>query len=120
MKYRGKSHAKIFETEVAKHKDASNIFIGCLYLLTADTRVWSGMKHRVQNNSFIFSDVHLGDVSPDAYALFMTAKDIYNDEKHLFASDMTDKTLLSDKLFEIITCGIGICRNGLERNGEIC
>ena len=83
-----------------------------LYLLTADCRLWSQVRKNVHAAGIRFQDVKLGGISPEAYALFMTAKDLYCGTKHITIRDLADTKLVSPQLFGILCEAMTIRRYG--------
>lgn len=83
MIYRGKEHEEIFKSAVESSLDSDNAMLSALYLLTADKLLWSKVRHAVGSKSVDFSAIRLGNLSTDAYTLFMTARDLYEGEAFL-------------------------------------
>lgn len=75
MTYRGIRHKTQFEKELQKRRNPTAAMLCGLYLLTADCRLWSQVRKNVHAAGIRFQDVKLGGISPEAYALFMTATD---------------------------------------------
>lgn len=112
VNYRGKSHKTLLQNIASKKQSCENKTLAALYLLTADSRLWSKAKHFVTSDGIDFSAIHLGNVSPDAYTLFMTAKDLYCGTKHMTISDLADTELISPKMFAVLCNAMMIRRYG--------
>lgn len=123
MFYRGNAHKDMFQKAIADRPGADAAMLSALYLLTADKRLWSKVHTAVSRSCIAFGAVKLGDISTDAYTLFVTAKDLCYGTKHITISDIADKEIVSPKLFEIICNAMTIRRHGknviqiAERNG---
>ena len=114
MIYRGKAHEEIFKSAVESSLDSDNAMLSALYLLTADKLLWSKVRHAVGSKSVDFSAIRLGNLSTDAYTLFMTARDLYEGTKHISVSDIADREIVSHKLFGILCHAMAIRRYGMK------
>jgi hypothetical protein len=120
MLYRGDDHKALFEKAIAVRNIQSAAFLAALYLLTADNRLWSKAKSFVSGTAINFGAIRLGDISVEAYALFMAAKDLYGANevgtghfKHITISDLTDKEIIGHKIFVIICNAMTFRRYGM-------
>ena len=111
--YRGMHHKELFEREVRKRKNPAADLLCVLYLLTADCRLWRRVQPYAHRTGVQFQGVRLGDISPDAYTLYMTAKDLYCGTKHITIRDLADRELVSTQLFELVCEAMTIRRYGL-------
>ena len=86
-----------------------------LYLLTADCRLWMRMRMwmYVHETGIQFQNVKIGRLSPDAYTLYMTAKDLYCGTKHITIRDLADRDIVSEQLFGLVCEAMTIRRYGL-------
>ena len=113
MLYRGKAHKEMFQSAIERCLNSDNAMMSALYLLTADKFLWSKVRRSIDSKRIDFSAVHLGNVSPDAYTLFMTARDLYEGTKHITISDIADREIISHKMFGIICNAMAIRRYGM-------
>lgn len=113
MLYRGNAHKEMFQKIIERCLISNNAMLSALYLLTADKFLWSKVRYAVGNRSIDFSSVRLGGVSPDAYTLYMTARDLYEGTKHITISDIADREIISHKMFGIICNAMAIRRYGM-------
>ena len=113
MLYRGKAHKEMFQSAIERCLNSDNAMLSALYLLTADKFLWSKVRRSIDGKRIHFSAVHLGNVSPDAYTLFMTARDLYEGTKHITISDIADREIVSHKMFGIICNAMAIRRYGM-------
>ena len=70
------------------------------------------MKERCKDGKIEFDGISLFKLTPEQYALFAAAKDLYLDETHLALTDLADNKTLPDKTFMLITKAISIARKG--------
>lgn len=112
MLYRGSAHKEMFQTTLATRPNISNFMLTALFLLTADKRLWSKVRSAVSSNNIDFSSIKLGDISTNAYALFMIAKDLYCSTHHITVTDLADRDIVPQKLFAVICNAIAIHRYG--------
>ena len=102
MNYRGMRHRVLFNNELQKRENPSAALLCALYLLTADCRLWSRVKQSVNARGIQFQGIKLGELSPEAYTLYMTAKDLYCGTKYITVSDLADKEIVSPQMFGIL------------------
>ena len=81
MLYRGNAHKEMFERAIERSRTSDNAMLSSLYLLTADKYLWSKVRSAIGNSAINFSAVRLGDISTDAYTLYMTTRDLYSGMK---------------------------------------
>lgn len=75
MSYKGNAHKEMFERDIERNLNSDNVMLSALYLLTADKFLWSKVKYAVGEKNINFSIVHLGEISTDNYALYMTQQE---------------------------------------------
>lgn len=113
MLYRGNAHKEMFNAAIERSLNSDNAILSALYLLTADKYLWSKVRRAVGSSSIDFHSVHLGDVSSDAYTLYMTARDLYEGTKHITVSDIADRNIVSHKMFGVLVNAMAIRRYGM-------
>lgn len=85
-----------------------------VFLLTADTFLWSKARSAVTTERIDFPAIHIHGVDLDGYVLFHTAKDLYAGTKHISLSELTDPELVSDSAFRLLITAFLIRRYGAE------
>ena len=113
MNYRGQRHQALFQKELQKRENPTAAMLCALYLLTADCRLWARTRQNVHAAHIQFQGIRLADRSPEAYTLFMTAKDLYCGSKHITVRDLADKEIVSPQLFGILCEAMTLRRYGL-------
>ncbi len=114
MLFRGNAHKEMFERSIERSLNSDNAMLSALYLLTAEKYLWSKVRCAVSNNDINFSAVRLGNVSTDAYTLYMTARDLYSGTAHITVSDLADTDLITNKMFGILCNAMAIRRYGIK------
>ena len=120
MTYINEKHRTRF-TLAAKNVHRENYaLLSALYLLTADTSLWSCCKHHINNGCVFFEIIKLNNCSERAYTLYCAAKDLTLGTKHLTVSDLSDADLVPPMLFRTICNAMAIRRFGLIAIMENC
>lgn len=112
MTYRGKNHKENFKSAIGQNTD--KIRLAAIYLLTADNVLWNYVEDAVGKYSIDFKKIKLGSINSDAYALFMTAKDICLGTRHIGFSELSDKGVIGKPVFKIILNAFTIARYGID------
>ena len=116
--YRNDVHKKIFEKQIATYKKdrylLSNRFVAALFILTANSFLWSVSRKHIKPNVIDFSQIDVKGIETDSYLLLKVAKDLYLKQHKVSASELADKSLTRDHIFHIIVAGILIVRYGYD------
>ncbi len=113
MTYQSKKHKEIFDKAMVGKNENNYRLIAVIYLLTADKTLWNLSKNAVKKNGVDFDTIRLRAVHPKGYTLYCAAKDIYLGTKQLSVSDLMDMSLISAKVFGVITNAMAIRRYGM-------
>lgn len=113
MIYKNKIHEMIFNSKTKEFLN-NNRALAAIYLLTSDNTLWKQIKNNRSDGRIEFSDVPLSEMTPEQYALFMVAKDLYLDETHLSITDLADKAVLDSNVFALVMNAICIARCGIK------
>ena len=116
--YKNDTHKKIFEKQITTYKKdgylLSNRFVAALFILTANSFLWRVSKKHIKPNSIDFSQIDVKGIETDSYLLLKVAKDLYCKRHQVSASDLADKSLTRDYIFNIVVAGMLIARYGYE------
>ena len=93
---------------------SDNGFGAAIYLLSADAFLWDRAKGFITEKAIAYNKIRIHGVDLDGYALFCAAKEVCGSSVHLTLSELGDRDLISDTLFEVLLNGILISRHGLE------
>ena len=113
MTYQSKKHKEVFDKAMIKKNENNYKLIAVIYLLTADNTLWNLAKDAVKKNVVDFEAIKLNAIHPTGYTLFCAAKDLYLGTRHLTISDLTDRNLVSPKMFGVISNAMAIRRFGM-------
>lgn len=70
-----------------------------LYLLSADRFLWGKAISAIEPDIIHFQKIHIHSVDLNGYVLFHTAKDLYQETKHISLSELVDLELVGDMTF---------------------
>lgn len=117
FKFRDGEHKKRFRGAL---KDSDwpllsndNGFGAAIYLLSADAFLWDRAKGFITEKAIEYNKIRIHGVGLDGYALFCAAKEVCGGSVHLTLSELGDRELISDALFEVLLNGMLISRYGL-------
>ena len=99
------------------HSGTSASFAASLYLLTASSFLWKGIRPVVRGGKLDFKSFELGLLANgdwQNYALYKMAKEIYTGNTEIAFSELCDKKIVGDKSFRLIINAFLICRYGLK------
>lgn len=85
-----------------------------VYLLSADAFLWGISLMAIRPDFIDFSSIQIHGVDLKGYVLFHTAKDLYQRNRHISLSELTDPELVSDEAFQLIIAAFLIRRYGVE------
>lgn len=110
--FRDEAHRQRFDG--AREKNLTDVIaqMAAVYLLTADSYLWSKAQTAVAAERINFTAMHIHGVDLDGYVLFHTAKDLYSGSKHISLSELTDPELVSDEAFRLIVTAFLLRRYG--------
>lgn len=104
--FRNQVHRERFQNTVRNTGHQTNsiplTFAAAVFLLTADSQLWYKTEHVIHSVIIDFRQINVRGMSPDAYTLFQTAKDLYSDFMHITLSELADPELINDELFRLI------------------
>ncbi|MSU03403.1 hypothetical protein [Tissierella pigra] len=95
-------------------EDRTPNYLAVLFLLTADEVLWNISEHAVCVNGFDFSHMHLRQISTEGYALYQTAKTIWEGKEYIKISEIADADLIADTAFKIIINASLIAKYGAD------
>lgn len=106
------------------HAADGDAMCAAVYLLSADSFLWSRALPAVDADIIQFHEIRIHGVDLDGYVLFHTAKDLYKGTCHISLSELTDPELVSEDTFRLVVSAFLIRRYGpgvlsIER-GRLC
>lgn len=113
MKFRNRRHQELFNQAIRCLDRQNFTLMAVVYLLTADTRLWSMARQSICYSGVDFNRIRLRNCSVGMYTLYSAAKDLYFGTDVLILSVLADNRVVSPKVFKVICNAIVICRVGL-------
>lgn len=113
VKFRNDKHKELFYKTIESKYKTNNAFMSAVYLMTADIFLWKQVCLNVGMKEISFAKIRLKKSSPEAYALYCAAKDLYLGTEHISMCDLTDEEIIPKKVFELICNAVAIRRFGI-------
>lgn len=123
MYFRNEHHRQAFRDGMKKTNRKDKETVSAVYLLSAEPCLWQRAKQASIYGKILLNNVRLSGISEDGYILLGAAKDIKYGTKYLTLGDLTDRTLITPKIYKLISQAVQIKRCGLaalqETKGKI-
>lgn len=123
MYFRNEHHRQAFRDGMKKTNRKDKETVSAVYLLSAEPCLWRRAKQASIYGKILLNNVRLSGISEDGYILLGAAKDIKYGTKYLTLGDLTDRTLITPKIYKLISQAVQIKRCGLaalqEAKGKI-
>ena len=113
MQFKNDKHRENFTEAVKRLNKKDKSLMAAIYLLTADSKLWSQAKRYIDHGGVHLDRIRLRDCTETAYTLLCCAKDLTYGTKYIAVSDLADAEVISPKLFGVICNAIAIRRYGL-------
>lgn len=113
VKFRNDKHKELFYKTIEGKYKTNNAFMSAVYLMTADIFLWKQVCLNVGMKEILFDKIRLKKSTPESYALYCAAKDLYLGTEHISMCDLTDDEIIPKKVFELICNAVAIRRFGI-------
>lgn len=113
MYFKNEKHKESFREGLRKVNKNDRDAVSTVYLLSADSCLWRRAKQATLGNRILLNNIRLRKLSEDGYVLLGAAKDIKYGTKYLTLGDLSDRSLVSPKIYKLISQAIQIKRCGL-------
>ena len=113
MYFKNEKHKKSFMEGLRKVNKNDKDTVSTVYLLSADSCLWRRAKQATLGNRILLNNIRLRKLSEDGYVLLGAAKDIKYGTKYLTLGDLSDRSLVSPKIYKLISQAMQIKRCGL-------
>ena len=113
MYFKNEKHKESFMEGLRKVNKNDRDAVSTVYLLSADSCLWRRAKQATLGNRILLNNIRLRKLSEDGYVLLGAAKDIKYGTKYLTLGDLSDRSLVSPKIYKLISQAIQIKRCGL-------
>lgn len=120
MLFRDAVHKRRF-TALRKQQAASaseNLpLMAALFLLSSDEFLWQRARNAIHAGRVDFTSIDIRGISTESYALYQTARDLYQGTRHITLADLTDPELVSNSLLRLLINSFLVRRHGLAALG---
>ena len=113
MYFRNEHHRQAFRDGMKKTNRKDKETVSTVYLLSADSCLWRRAKQATLGNRILLNNIRLRKLSEDGYVLLGAAKDIKYGTKYLTLGDLLDRSLITPKIYKLISQAMQIKRCGL-------
>mgnify|MGYP006956065216 CR=1 FL=1 len=113
MYFRNEHHRQAFREGMKKTNRKDKETVSAVYLLSAEPCLWQRAKQASIYGKILLSNVRLTGISEAGYILLGAAKDIKYGTKYLTLDDLSDRSLITPKMYKLISQAIQIKRCGL-------
>lgn len=113
MYFKNEKHKESFMEGLSKINKNDRDAVSTVYLLSADPSLWRRAKQATLGNRILLNNIRLRKLSEDGYVLLGAAKDMKYGTRYLTLGDLSDRSLVSPKIYKLISQAIQIKRCGL-------
>ena len=113
MYFRNEHHRQAFREGMKKTNRKDKETVSAVYLLSAEPCLWQRAKQASIYGKIMLNNVRLTGISEDGYILLGAAKDIKYGTKYLTLDDLSDRSLITPKMYKLIGQAVQIKRCGL-------
>ena len=119
MYFRNEHHRQAFRKEMKKTNRKDRESVSAVYLLSAEPCLWRRAKQASVYGKSLLNNVRLSGITEDGYILLGAAKDIKYGTKYLTLGDLSDRSLITPKIYKLISQAMQIKRCGLAALQEV-
>ena len=113
MYFRNEHHRQAFREGMKKTNRKDKESVSAVYLLSAEPCLWRRAKQASIYGKILLNNVRLSGITEDGYILLGAAKDIKYGTKYLTLGDLSDRSLVSSKIYKLISQALQLRRCGL-------
>ena len=110
MYFKNERHRQAFREGMKKTNRKDKETVSAVYLLSAEPCLWRRAKQASIYGKILLNNVRLTGITEDGYILLGAAKDIKYGTKYLTLGDLSDRSLVSPKIYKLISQAIQIKR----------
>ena len=119
MYFRNEHHRQAFRDGMKKTNRKDKESVSAVYLLSAESCLWRRAKQAPVYGKILLNNVRLSGITEHGYILLGAAKDIKYGTKYLTLGDLSDRSLVSPKIYKLISQALQIKRCGLAALQEV-
>ncbi len=113
MYFKNEKHRQAFEAGIKKANKKDKETLCLIYLLSADSCLWRRAKQSAKSRIIMLNSIRLTNISEDGYVFLGAAKDIKYGTKYLTLGDLTDRSLITPKVYKVLCQAMRLRRCGL-------
>ena len=113
MYFRNEHHRQAFRDGMKKTNRKDKESVSAVYLLSAEPCLWRRAKQASVYGKILLKNIRLSGITENGYILLGAAKDIKYGTKYLTLGDLSDRSLVSPKIYKLISQAMQIKRCGL-------
>ena len=113
MYFKNEKHKESFREGLRKVNKNDRDAVSTVYLLSAEPCLWRRAKRASVYGKILLNNVRLSGITENGYILLGAAKDIKYGTKYLTLGDLSDRSLVSPKIYKLISQAMQIKRCGL-------
>ena len=113
MYFRNEHHRQAFRDGMKKTNRKDKESVSAVYLLSAEPCLWRRAKQASVYGKILLNNVRLSGITENGYILLGAAKDIKYGTKYLTLGDLSDRSLVSSKIYKLISQALQLRRCGL-------
>ena len=113
MYFRNEHHRQAFRDGMKKTNRKDKETVSAVYLLSAEPCLWRRAKQASVYGKILLNNVRLSGITEDGYILLGAAKDIKYGAEYLTLGDLSDRSLVSPKIYKLISQALQLRRCGL-------
>ena len=102
MYFKNERHRQAFRDGMKKTNRKDKETVSAVYLLSAEPCLWRRAKQASIYGKILLNNVRLSGITEDGYILLGAAKDIKYGTKYLTLGDLSDRSLVSPKIYKLI------------------
>ena len=123
MYFRNEHHRQAFRDGMKKTNRKDKESVSAVYLLSAEPCLWRRAKQASVYGKILLNNVRLSGITEAGYILLGAAKDIKYGTKYLTLGDLSDRSLITPKVYKVLCQEMQLKRCGWaalqEANGEL-
>ena len=114
MYFKNERHRQAFREGMKKTNRKDKETVSAVYLLSAEPCLWRRAKQASIYGKILLNNVRLSGITEDGYILLGAAKDMKYGTKYLTLGDLSDRSVITPKIYKLISRAIQIKRCGAE------
>ena len=113
MYFKNEKHKESFREGLRKVNKNDKDAVSTVYLLSADSCLWRRAKQATLGNRILLNNIRLRNLSEDGYVLLGAAKDMKYGTRYLTLGDLSDRSVITPKIYKLMNQAMQIKRCGL-------